>query len=119
MRWQDRGRLVIVLSSFLFLFGCGGQGASSVSAAGFLDTTQMFSLQDVAGHTVRLETVLKENKVVLINFWATWCPPCREEIPDLIELQNTYKNRSFTVIGGNVAESKEKVARFVEKEGMN
>ena len=58
-------------------------------------------------------------KVVLLNFWATWCPPCREEIPDLIELQNKYDGR-LQIIGLSVdTGSPETVERFAEERKIN
>jgi peroxiredoxin len=59
-------------------------------------------------------------QVVLVNFWATWCPPCRLEIPALIKLQAELGPRGFTVIGLSMDEGGTKsVARFAEKMGIN
>ena len=56
-------------------------------------------------------------KVVLVNFWATWCDPCREEIPWLIEMQQKYGPKGFTVLGVAMdEEGKSVVAPFVAKE---
>jgi thiol-disulfide isomerase/thioredoxin len=56
-------------------------------------------------------------KVVLVNFWATWCDPCRTEIPWLIELRNKYNDKGFEVLGVAMDdEGKSVVAKFVEKE---
>jgi cytochrome c biogenesis protein CcmG/thiol:disulfide interchange protein DsbE len=56
-------------------------------------------------------------KVVLVNFWATWCDPCREEIPWLIEMQQKYADKGFTVLGIAMdEEGKSVVAPFVSKE---
>ncbi len=56
-------------------------------------------------------------KVVLVNFWATWCDPCREEIPWLIEMQQKYGAKGFTVLGVAMdEEGKSVVAPFVAKE---
>ena len=55
------------------------------------------SLKDIKGRNLRLSSY--RGKVVLLNFWATWCPPCRTEIPDLIKLQRDYENRGLQVIG--------------------
>lgn len=59
-----------------------------------------------------------DNKVILLNFWATWCPPCKREIPDFIELQNEYGEQDFQVIGIAIDEM-EPVREFVEKIGIN
>ena len=55
------------------------------------------ALKDLRGRTVRLRDY--KGKVVLLNFWATWCPPCRAEMPDLIKWQREYRGRGLQVIG--------------------
>ena len=55
-----------------------------------------FLARDLDGNIV--STAAMKGKVVLVNFWATWCPPCREEIPELVKLQDTYKNQ-LQIIG--------------------
>ena len=57
-------------------------------------------------------------KVQVINFWATWCPPCKREIPTLIKLQNDYKDRGLQVIGIALDEAAA-VAKYVEEHGIN
>lgn len=57
-------------------------------------------------------------KVQVINFWATWCPPCKREIPTLIKLQNDYNDRGLQVIGIALDEA-EAVAKYVEEHGIN
>ncbi|MBI4432634.1 MAG: TlpA family protein disulfide reductase [Candidatus Omnitrophica bacterium] len=98
----------VLLSAVFLVTGCG-QG----------QTSQNFTLPDLRGQSVSLESLLKENKAILLNFWATWCPPCREEIPDLIRLQEQYGGKGFTVVGVDVGESRAKVAAFAERMGMN
>jgi cytochrome c biogenesis protein CcmG/thiol:disulfide interchange protein DsbE len=61
-----------------------------------------FSLTDRSGHVVSLSAY--RGQVVLINFWATWCSPCKREIPWLVEFQTTYGDRGFTVLGLSVDE---------------
>ena len=54
-------------------------------------------LKDLQGRTVRLTDF--KGKVVLLNFWATWCPPCRAEIPELIKWQREYGSKGLQIIG--------------------
>src|SRR6266851_5091360 len=74
-----------------------------------------FTLKDLDDHDVSLSHF--KGKVVLVNFWATWCGPCRIEIPWLMELQDKYAARGFTVLGVAMdEEGKSAVAPFVRKE---
>jgi cytochrome c biogenesis protein CcmG/thiol:disulfide interchange protein DsbE len=56
-----------------------------------------FVLRNASGQTVKLSDY--RGKVVLLNLWATWCAPCREEIPWFIDFEREYKDRGFTVLG--------------------
>ena len=76
-----------------------------------------FSAPDVNGKMV--STAALHGKVVLINFWATWCPPCREEIPSLIELQKKYKDELQIVGVAQDSGSAADVRRFMEAHQMN
>lgn len=77
-----------------------------------------FELQTIQGETVRLSDY--RGKAVLLNFWATWCGPCRVEIPDFIELTNTKDPEKFVILGMTLQSgTKKQVRKFVEKMGMN
>jgi thiol-disulfide isomerase/thioredoxin len=72
------------------------------------------TFKDLQGNDVTLASL--KGKVVVINFWATWCEPCREEIPWLIGLQQKYSSKGFTFLGVAMDdEGKSIVAPFVEK----
>ncbi|HBI15381.1 MAG TPA: TlpA family protein disulfide reductase [Desulfobulbaceae bacterium] len=61
-----------------------------------------------------------KGKILLITFFTTWCPPCREEIPTLIQLQNDYAAKGFSVIGLSMDEKGASVvAKLIEKESIN
>ena len=60
-----------------------------------------FALKDLKGRAVRLADY--KGKVLLINFWATWCAPCRAEMPDLAKLKKEYGSRGLEIIGVTVA----------------
>ncbi|HTT20847.1 MAG TPA: TlpA disulfide reductase family protein [Candidatus Sulfotelmatobacter sp.] len=73
--------------------------------------------KDLNGKELSLETY--KGKVVLLNFWATWCGPCRAEIPSLIQIQEAYKDR-LQIIGMDVDDDdEEKLRVFVKNEGIN
>src|SRR5579872_2578758 len=73
------------------------------------------TLKDLDGKDVSLASL--KGKVVLVNFWATWCEPCKIEIPELIELQQKYGPQGFTVLGIAMDdEGRSAVAPFVQKE---
>jgi thiol-disulfide isomerase/thioredoxin len=73
------------------------------------------ALKDLDGKEVTLKDF--RGKVVLVNFWATWCDPCRTEIPWLIELQKKYGDQGFVVLGVSMDDEGEKVVKpFVDKE---
>ncbi len=74
-----------------------------------------FTLKDLDDHDVSLSQF--KGKVVLVNFWATWCGPCKIEIPWLVELQDKYAARGFTVLGVAMdEEGKSAVGPFVRRE---
>jgi thiol-disulfide isomerase/thioredoxin len=75
--------LLVALSSFVL-----GQGEKPAPK---------LELKDVEGRPLRLSDY--KGKIVLLNFWATWCAPCRAEMPDLVKWQREYKSRGLQVIG--------------------
>lgn len=75
-----------------------------------------FQLTDLDGKTVRLADL--KGKAVLLNFWATWCPPCREEIPLLIDLQKQHAAENLQVIGVAI-DDKTAVLAYRQSVGMN
>ncbi len=110
--------LLALAVAFTALTGCSPAG-DRASVGGQLAPQHHFTLKDVHGNEMTLDALLAANKAVLLNFWATWCPPCREEIPDLIKLQKKYEGQPFTVVGIDVGESSDRVTAFAEKVGIN
>ena len=83
-----------------------------------LDQAPQFTLKDLNGRTVRLSDY--QGKVVLINFWATWCPPCRAEMPDLVRLQREHAKQGLQIIGITYPpEQKDRVRRFARSLKVN
>lgn len=78
----------------------------------------VWELKDLAGNTIK--SVDLKGKVVILDFWATWCPPCRAEIPGFIELQKKYQGKQVVIIGFSVDEGGvDTVKSFGEKQRIN
>jgi peroxiredoxin len=78
--------------SILLLFSVLSPGALAKG-----DKAANFALKDMRGKTVKLTDF--KGKAVVLNFWATWCGPCKKEIPDLISLYNEYKKKGVVILG--------------------
>lgn len=76
-----------------------------------------FSLPDLTGGQLTLSAY--RGKVVLLDFWATWCDPCREEIPHFVDLQKQYGNQGLQVIGVSMDDEPEPVRDFYQRFRMN
>ena len=81
-------------------------------------TAPDFTLDDASGRPVKLSD--QRGRVVLLNFWATWCPPCRVEIPWFVEFQKEYGQRDFSVLGVSFdADGWKSVRPYIERAKVN
>lgn len=76
-----------------------------------------FTLADLKGNEVTLSDF--RGQTVFINFWATWCPPCRAEMPEIEAVYQEYKDKGVVVIGVDILEPEDVVRQFVERGGYN
>ncbi len=76
-----------------------------------------FTLKDLDGHDVQLGAY--EGRVVLLNFWATWCTPCKGEIPGLVALYSKYRSQGLVVLGVSVDDTVAQLKPFVAQFKMN
>jgi peroxiredoxin len=76
-----------------------------------------FTMKDANGRPFNLAS--QKGKVVLLDFWGTWCPPCKVEIPWFVEFQSTYGPKGLSVIGVSVDDPAEKLRPFIQQYKMN
>lgn len=106
-------RVAPALLAAAFLLGPAGAGAQEVLSPWHGGPTPELRLKDLEGREHALETY--RGKVVLVNFWATWCAPCKEEMPSIERLRQSLAKRPFAVLAVNLAEPDARVRAFLEK----
>jgi peroxiredoxin len=107
------GKLFIIMG--LLFLSPAPLGAQTNAATPMLVPT--FTLEDVNGKAISLENL--RGKVVMINFWATWCPPCVEEIPAMQDLKESWSDRPFEILAINMGESAAVIRSFMDRLGMD
>lgn len=118
---RDPSWTVATLSVVALILAAGGAGCGSSdsqgSAAGGGKRAADFDLTTLEGDPIRLSDYRGE--VVLVDFWATWCGPCRLEVPHLIDLQNEYGPRGFRIVGVAISDREGNVREFARRMRLN
>jgi thiol-disulfide isomerase/thioredoxin len=116
----------VALGSSIYLVRRAGGGASDQANAQNAKVIRFakdpepappFLLRDLNGKIVSIAD--GKGKVMILNFWATWCPPCREEIPEFVKLQAAYKDKLLIVGASEDDDGPQKVQQFAQRFGMN
>jgi peroxiredoxin len=105
------------LAMLAMALACAAPAKPRNGTAGLPKAAPNFTLHDSNGAKLSLSAY--KGKVVLLDFWATWCGGCRTEIPWYIEFENRYKHSGLTVIGVSMDTGWEAVKPFMAKENMN
>lgn len=104
-------RAVARLAALACLFACTAQAADLKLWTG--NPPPAFALNDLDGRAHRLADY--RGRVVLINFWATWCGPCRDEMPSIQRLKQKLADRPFVVLAVNLDEPESRIRKFLEE----
>jgi len=112
LRWRTGGETIPSKSA------SGGsaparEGACNADGTGNFD----FVLKDQ--HNVPVKMADYKGKVVIVNFWATWCGPCKVEIPDFVTLYDEYKDKGLVIVGISVDDGPEQLQAFMKEYRMN
>jgi len=102
--------LLLVLAFMLLFAGCTGDGGGGSPKVG--SRAPDFRLQDMSGQTVSLNDF--RGKPVLLNFWATWCGPCRGEMPYMEQVYREWKSLGLVLYAVNIGESASQVSDFLD-----
>ena len=105
--------LLLAIFSFLFTQELSKEQLDKIKAVSEdINKAPNFTLKTVSESTIVLEKL--QGKVVLINFWATWCAPCRLEIPDFNELHDKYNEKGLEILGISISDTKEQLLNFMK-----
>ena len=109
--WTRR-RMIVGAALAVAVGGTGATQSSLPAARGAPD----FTLRSADGPAVRLQE--QRGRVVMVNFWATWCGPCRQEMPHLNRLYGKYRDAGFTLLGVNIDEDQGKAVSLASRLGL-
>lgn len=117
MNWQKPTKIATHVLMLILLSGCAAMFNGQSSPTSTPKPPIDLLLKDLQGDPVNLRDL--RGKVVLVNFWASWCSPCRDEMPLLDAFYLSHKSDNFTVVAVNVSESAKDAAKYVEEHGYS
>ena len=105
------GKIFVLMVTIFLIAGCGKASALETG-----NNAPDFTLTDLNGNKVSLSDF--KGKVIILDFFASWCPPCRQEIPDFVKLHSAYSTKGFSVIGVALVSAQD-AKDFAAQAGIN
>jgi cytochrome c biogenesis protein CcmG/thiol:disulfide interchange protein DsbE len=111
-------RIFVLAALMTVAFAAAGAACSPAKTQTETTPAPDFTINDLQGTSLSLSSY--KGKVLVLNFWATWCPPCRKEIPDFIEAYREFKDKGLEILGVSVDETTaEALLEWTKKTGIN
>jgi cytochrome c biogenesis protein CcmG/thiol:disulfide interchange protein DsbE len=113
------GVLIVVIAIFFIVNNSRNEPSQGPYPPNYKGGGTTSELTTTSGQKIKLSDY--KGKVVLLDFWATWCPPCRKGIPDLVSLKNEFKGKDFEIIGVSLDQENtiNDVVPFIQQYGIN
>ncbi len=121
-RWIILGAILVIVLALVIIFATRDKSGETQQvvenpAIEINRAAIDFTLVGLDGNPIALADL--RGKYVLVNFWATWCPPCQREMPDLQAYYQKYQNRNFVLLSVDVEEEAAKVAAFIQENNFS
>ncbi len=113
---MNSAKKISLIVAFVLLTAMGSYSPADSKRPPVIEKAADFSLKDLRGGTVSLASL--RGKVVLLSFWATWCPPCVSEMPSMNRLYQELRSRGFQVVAVSLDRSAEGVKEYVDTKGI-
>ncbi len=107
--------ITLVILALVLFTGCSAESVRSGPQVGL--KAPVFELKDLNGQTISLEDF--RGKAVLLNFWATWCGPCRGEMPYLEEIYQEWSNKKLVLLAVNIGESSSQAKGYLQNNNLS
>lgn len=110
---------ILILGATLYFFAPPSWWQFGVTAVNERNSSENFSLRSLDSDSEDWNFADKRGKVVVINYWATWCPPCRFEMPGLVNVSNEFKQKGVEFVGVTLDDDLSLIPHFIEKYQIN
>ena len=113
--------IIILAFTCLILSSCQSKTESNQKSQfqNTENTLPNFKMNDITGNTVSVQEEISKHKITIIDFWASWCGPCMQEVPFMVELYSKYKDKGLGIIGISLDKDEQKWKNTVKRMRMD